>query len=82
LVHVPHEDAGRMTHQRMWLRYFPGLGFAFCPQGLVVNHRDFDMYICAPCVFLRLRKSAYPMKEHLSKLLWSSIRHNDFRWVG
>jgi hypothetical protein len=43
-------------------------------EDLVVNHRDFDMYICAPCVFLRLRKSAYPMKEHLSKLLWSSTR--------
>src|SRR4030095_1116402 len=30
------------------------------------------MYICAPCGWLRLRISASPMKEHLSKLLWSS----------
>jgi hypothetical protein len=29
---------------------------------LVVNHRDFDMYIRAPCVFPQLRRSAYPMK--------------------
>src|SRR4030095_10006982 len=33
------------------------------------------MYICAPCGWLRLRISASPMKEHLSKLLWSSTRH-------